>query len=258
MPSQIACQLYTLRDFTKTPKDIAATFVKVKKIGYDAVQGSALGPIPTKELRKILDGEGLAMAATHSSWEQMRDRPQECIDEHVILGCRHTAIGGLPKEYRTADGYARFAKEASGVAKTLKEKGQLTWSYHNHSFEFERFNGRAALEILAAESDPKFFNLEIDTYWVTHGGGDPAAWIRRAKGRIPLVHFKDMIIRNGEKGVEQLYGEVGEGNLNWPEILKACKDSGVQWYIPEQDTCQRDPFDSVAISLRNMKGWGLV
>jgi sugar phosphate isomerase/epimerase len=51
--------------------------------------------------------------------------------------------------------------------------------------------------------------------------------------------------------------EVGEGNLNWPSILDACREAGVQWYIVEQDTCQRSPFESLAISLRNMKKWGL-
>ena len=49
--SQIAAQLYTLRDFTKTPADIASTMKKVKEIGYDAVQCSALGPIEASELK---------------------------------------------------------------------------------------------------------------------------------------------------------------------------------------------------------------
>jgi len=257
MPSRSAAQLYTLRDFLKTPKDIAKSLAKVKKIGFDAVQCSALGPIEKKELRKILDGEGLVCAATHVPWEQVRDNPQQVIEEHAILGCVHTAIGGAPTAVRNAEGYPRFAKEASAAAKVLKEKGTLSWSYHNHSFELERFGPRTALDILIADSDPACVNFELDTYWITHGGGDPAAWIRRVKGRIPLVHFKDMVVRNSDKGTEQLMAEVGEGNLNWPEILKACAEAGVQWYIAEQDVCQRDPFDSLAISLAHMKSWGL-
>jgi len=31
----------------------------------------------------------------------------------------------------------------------------------------------------------------------------------------------------------------------------------VQWYIVEQDVCQRDPFQSIAISLRNLHKMGL-
>ena len=52
---------------------------------------------------------------------------------------------------------------------------------------------------------------------------------------------------------EQYMMEVGEGNLNWPLILKTCKASGVKWYIVEQDTCYRDPFESLGISLKNLK-----
>jgi sugar phosphate isomerase/epimerase len=250
--SQLAAQLYTLRDFTKTPGDIVSTMQKVKQLGYDAVQCSALGSIDAHELKRIVDGEGLTICATHTSYEQMRDDPQGVIDEHNLWGCKHAAIGGLPQTYRNADGFARFAKEASEVAKRLAEGG-LTFSYHNHSFELEKFNGRTGLEILYEESNPKYFHSEIDTYWIQHGGGDSAAWIRRLKGRASLVHLKDMAM----SGSTQLFAEVGEGNLNWPPILGACKEAGVEWYIIEQDRCQRDPFESLGISLRNLKAMGI-
>jgi len=56
---------------------------------------------------------------------------------------------------------------------------------------------------------------------------------------------------------KRVFAEVGEGNLNWPAILEASEAAKVQYYIVEQDTCQRDPMESIAISLRNMKSWGL-
>ena len=111
---QIAAQLYTVREFTKTETDIAETMKKVRQLGYETVQCSALGPIEPAALKNIVDGEGLSIIATHTSYEQMRDEPQSVIDEHQLWGCKHAAIGGLPGEYRTAEGYARFAREASG------------------------------------------------------------------------------------------------------------------------------------------------
>jgi len=258
MDTGIAVQLYTLREFTKTPADISRTLKKVREIGYRAVQCSALGPIEPRELRAILDQEGLFCCATHTAFDKVRDDPQAMIDEHKIIGCPFTAVGSMPASYRTGPGYATFAKEATAVANRLKEGG-LTWGYHNHSFELEKFGGRTGLEIIYAESDPAYVTAELDTYWITHGGGDPAQWIRNLKGRIPLVHLKDMEVRakEGQWHPEQLMAEVGEGNLNWPAILAACKDSGVQWYIVEQDVCQRDPFQSIAISLRNLHKMGL-
>jgi sugar phosphate isomerase/epimerase len=250
--SRIGAQLYTLREFAKTPADIAKMMKKVREIGYEAVQVSGMGPIDAKELKKIVDGEGLYICTTHIPYQKMKDTPEVVIEEHRLWGCKHPAIGGLPTEYRNADGFHKFAKEASEVAKKLAEGG-LTFSYHNHSFELEKFGDKTGLEILRTESDPKLFNLEIDTYWIQHGGGDPAEWVLRCKGRIPLLHLKDMTMR----GSEQLMAEVGEGNLNWPRILQAAKEAGVEWYLVEQDTCQRDPFESLAISLRNLKAMGV-
>jgi sugar phosphate isomerase/epimerase len=248
----IAAQLYTLREFLKTPDDIAKSLKKVREIGYQAVQLSALGPIPPEDLKKILVREGLTVAATHESFERMRDNSAAVLSEHKLYGCEYTAIGSCPKDYRNEEGYRKFAKEASAVAKVLKEGG-LTWGYHNHSFELQKYGGKTGLEILYSESDPKYFTAEIDTYWIQHGGADPALWIRNLSGRLPLLHLKDMVMR----GQEQLMAEVGEGNLNWPSILSAAKDAGVKWYIIEQDICQRDPFESLSISLKNLHKMGL-
>ena len=167
------------------------------------------------------------------------------------MNCEYPGIGGLPGAYRNAEGFVRFAKKRRGRP-PLEEQG-LTFVYHNHSFELEKFGDRTGLQILYEESDPEVFTSEIDTYWIQHGGGDPAWWIRSLKGRAHVVHFKDMTM----KGTTQLFAEVGEGNLNWPAILDACKEAGVRWHIVEQDISQRDPYESLAISLRNLNKMGL-
>jgi len=249
----IAAQLYTVREFMKTPEEIARGLNRVREIGYRAVQVSGIGPIEPAALKRLLDGEGLIMCNTHTAVDRLWNDIQPVIDEHHLWECKHVAIGGLPKEYRLgADGYRRFAREASEVGHKLREAG-LTFSYHNHSFEFEKFDGRTGLDILYSESDPRYLMAEIDTYWVQHGGGDPMAWIRRFSNRMPVVHFKDMVILNGA----QTYAEIGEGNLNWPAIIAACGEVGVEWAAVEQDVCQRDPFESLAISYRNLKAMGL-
>ena len=51
--------------------------------------------------------------------------------------------------------------------------------------------------------------------------------------------------------------EIGEGNLDWPSILTAAQAGGVEWLLVEQDSCyDRSPFDSLAISFRNLKAMG--
>src|ERR1700716_728317 len=86
MPDTVlAAQLYTLRDYLKTPDDIARTLPKVAALGYRAVQLSALGPIDPRELKRILEGAGLTVCATHVSFERLRDDLDAVVEEHRVL-----------------------------------------------------------------------------------------------------------------------------------------------------------------------------
>ena len=110
------------------------------------------------------------------------------------------------------------------------------------------------MDILLTESDPEAFDFEIDTYWVQLGGANPVDWIHKVAGRMKVVHFKDMAVDPDRKPI---MAEVGEGNFNWQAIIDACKETGVEWCAVEQDICSRDPFESLAISLNNLKQFGL-
>ena len=253
----VAAQLYTVRDFCKTTGDFAVSMQKIQAIGYTAVQVSGIGPVPDADVKRICDDLGLKIVITHIGYDRLWKDTDAVIAQHKLWDCQNVAIGSMPGEYRDGEaGFRRFAEEASRVGEKLAEAG-LTFSYHNHSFEFVRYGKRTGLEILFAESDPRYLMGEIDTYWVQHGGGDPAAWIRSLKNRMPVVHFKDMVVVAEGWNVQQIMAEIGEGNLNWPEIIAACREAGVQWYAVEQDICQRDPFESLKISYENLKAMGL-
>ena len=261
MTTQIAAQMYTLREFCKTPADIARSLKRVKQIGYGAVQASGMGPIDASELASILKNEGLICCATHVGLDQMEANATKIIEDHHLWGCEYTAIGGyFPKDGGSDEDWTNFIPRFNSIARTYAGSG-LSIGYHNHSHELVRHfleagkttGGEPVLKTLIKKLDPSIF-MEIDTYWITHGGGDPVQWIELCKGRIPCVHLKDMAI-TGKR--EQLMAEVGEGNLNFPAIIKACKGAGTKWFIVEQDVCQRDPFESLKISLQNVKALGL-
>ncbi|OIN96499.1 xylose isomerase [Candidatus Desantisbacteria bacterium CG1_02_38_46] len=258
--SKIGVQLYTLRDYTKTPSDIAQTLKKVREMGYEVVEVSALGPIDPKELRKILNSEGLYACSTHAGYDTIVKETGKVIEEHKILGAPHVVCPGLPGELHNADGYKKVAQELTRAGEILN-KEKLILSYHNHGIEFEKYaevgsvrGDKLGIEILFGESDPRYLKAELDTYWVQYGGADPAQWCLKLKNRLPLLHCKDM----GIKENKPIMMEVGEGNLNWKAIFEVCKKAGVEWYLVEQDICQRDPFESLKISLDNMKKMNLM
>ena len=252
MDTFLAAQMYSVREFMKTPKDMATSLARIKKVGYDAVQLSGQGPVEPADMRKMLDDNGLLACATHISFDQMQHNLKEVIERHHLWETQYVGVGAMPDSYRQdADGYKRFAQEASEIALQLQDEG-LTFVYHNHQFEFTRFGSLTGMDILLRESHPAF-EFELDTYWAQTGGGDPAAWIDKLAYRMSVIHFKDMRIVGGQPE----FAEIGEGNLNWPAILGACEDAGLEWYIIEQDDCPGDPFDSLALSLRNLRGMGV-
>jgi len=240
--NQVALQLYTLRDFLKTPADIAATLKRVRAIGYPAVQLSGMGPIAEEELVKILAGENLVCCATHEPGEEILNKPRQVVERLGKLGCKITAYpwpAGV--DFSTLDSVKQFCRQLNAAGKVLHDAGQIL-CYHNHHIEFRRVSGRTVLEIIFAETDPRYLRGEPDTYWVQHGGGDPVDWCDRLKGRLPIIHLKDYTVLPDNKVT---YSEIGNGNLNFKRIIAAAEAAGCQWFCVEQDTCPGDPFESV-------------
>ncbi len=265
--SVLAAQLFTIRDFTQTRADFAESMRKIREIGYRVVQMSSVGDIGNAFIKSVCDDNGLAICNTHVAVDQLQNDIEAVIAQHELWDCRHVAIGGMPLEFRDSEaGFRSFAAIANGIGERLADAG-LTFSYHNHSFEFIKFGDRSALDIFFDETDPRYVRAELDTYWIQHGGADPIAWIDRMAGRMPVIHLKDMVmlpppsksppIKRGDLRPQQAMAEVGEGNLNFPGILEACQRAGVEFYAVEQDICQRDPFESLAISFRNLRAMGL-
>ncbi len=129
---QVAIQLYTLRDFTKTPKDIAATMKKVREIGYEAVQASAMGPIPEEELLKILAGEGLTLCATHEPSDLILDEPERVAERLTKLNCKYTAYPH-PKDIDLGSESAveQWLNRLNHAGKILHEAGRRLFTIAN-------------------------------------------------------------------------------------------------------------------------------
>lgn len=262
-PSQIAAQMYTIREHTRTASDLAESLKKLSAIGYEAVQFSAIGAmggetpeVSPAEARKMLDDNGLRCVATHRNWDDLVNRTDAEIALHHTLGCDFTAIGGLPGRYseQGAAGFRQFVQEATPIIATLKAAG-IRWGYHNHDHEFVRIlepdtKSRTRYDIFIDEGGADFL-LEIDVYWAIHAGVSPERLFERCAGRVPVIHIKDkeVVPKAGP-----IMAAIGEGNMDWEHILPACAAAGVQVYAVEQDICPRDPFDCLKSSFEYLTG----
>jgi sugar phosphate isomerase/epimerase len=246
---RIALQLWTLRDHLKTEDDVARTFTRVREIGYEHVQLSGLGPIAAARVKQLADAAGLGICATHEDGREIVEQPSKVADRLSALGCRFTAYPSPHVPLDTLDQVFALADDLSRAGEVLRSRGQLL-TYHNHATEFRKLGGKAILDWLYERADPIMLHGELDTYWVQAGGGDPAGYCARLSGRLPLLHLKDYAITAEN---DPITAALGEGNLNFPTILREADSAACEWYIVEQDRCLTDPFEEIATSLRYLK-----
>ncbi|MCL2649375.1 MAG: hypothetical protein FWD61_20680, partial [Phycisphaerales bacterium] len=63
------------------------------------------------------------------------------------------------------------------------------------------------------------------------------------KGRMKCLHCKDVIPGVASEPHGGKLVALGQGKVNWQEVLAAARETGVEWYIYEQDRGDGSPFD---------------
>ncbi len=266
MSGKIAAQLYSIREFTTNRRDLEASVEKIKSIGYEGVQFSAVAAVEgpdadtsPRDARAILDDNGLKCVGAHSRWAALRDETHREIEFLEALGCSYVAIGSLADEYDPyeADSYSRFVDDSAAVIEELKSSN-ISFGYHNHAHEFMRsVPGGATYYDTLIDRGGEGMLLEFDVYWAAFAGVDPASIFARIHGRATYVHAKDMEVILPEVGgrATPFYAPVGEGNLDWDSIIPAARAAGTEFWIVEQDAARRDMFDCLRSSYEFLAQW---
>ncbi|MHC4884474.1 MAG: sugar phosphate isomerase/epimerase family protein [Planctomycetota bacterium] len=254
-PMRLGVQLYTLREYMQTPKQMATTLKKVAKMGYTQVQISGIGPVDALDFKKMLDDAGLVATGHHCGMADLRSDLIGLIDKLHAWNVDYTAVAYLaPEDRKNAAGYRARGKEMAKFGAELRKEG-VALQYHNHAFELHRYKDKTGLDLIYENSDRKTLQAEIDTYWISAGGADPIQWIESMKGRMDQIHFKDGVMLNDQFTI----CEVGQGNLNWKGIIAASKAIGVKTAFVEQDVCPvtKNPFKSLKMSYDFLRSKGL-
>lgn len=243
-PDQIALQLYTVRALAAI--DLPGTLRAVAAAGYRAVELAGLPETAPGELARLLHDTGLRVVAAHEGLEGLRADADAVAARLAEVGCPRVIVPWMDEgDRRTADDVRRFAADLGRFAWGFADVG-IRLGYHNHAFEFEPLEGTTIWDILLGEL-PGEVEIELDVYWAAVGGRDPAAEIRATAGRVRLLHMKDRAA-----GPEPRDAPAGEGTLPFPDIIRAGRAAGVEWYIVEQDE-PRDPLDDATRSLRYLE-----
>ncbi|WP_105616150.1 sugar phosphate isomerase/epimerase family protein [Vallitalea okinawensis] len=247
---KIAAQLYTIRDYIQSKEDMDQSFTKIKAMGYDVVQMSGMGVVDDEKatyIKELAEKHGLEICVTHMSYDQLINDLDNVIKYHQMWNCKYVGIGSMPNELRSIEGYYTFIKEANQIGEKLASF-DMKFVYHNHRFEYEKYDGKSGMEILL-EGFNEHVQFLLDLYWVQAGGASPVAWINKLAGKLDIVHFKDM----GVKDNENYFAEVGTGNLEWSAIIDACEKAGVKYAAVERDSGDVGAFETLALSRKYLK-----
>ncbi|WP_405100037.1 sugar phosphate isomerase/epimerase family protein [Oceanobacillus sp. FSL H7-0719] len=239
----IGLQMFTLHE--ESSKDFVGTLKKVAEIGYQGVEFAGYGDLTAKELKKVLDDLELKAASSHvplTTLELDLELDQVIEYQHEI-GSKHLVCPFLLPNRRREQDYDDLIPILNRIGKKCYEEG-ITFVYHNHDFELVPLsNGKKPLELLFEETNPEWVQTELDIYWLTRAGEDPAEWVKRYNNRTPLIHLKDMTT-DGEK----FFAELGTGGVDLDGVLRQGSESNTKWWIVEQDQSKRSPFESIQIS----------
>lgn len=252
MDNRIGAQFYTLRKFCKTLEEFDESCRKVSEIGYKVVQLSGIGDFTGEEVKTVLDKYGLICACTHRGQDKFLEHLDEEIEFHKTIGCKVCGLGVMPGLNASMETVEKFAKDFGPVCEKLAEHN-LIFAYHNHGFEFVKRNGRFAFDEILERMPYDNFKLILDVYWLASVGLNPAKFIVEHRNKIACLHFKDLKVVGHE---EQTYAEVGQGNLDWDEIIAAAKECSAEFALVEQDKCDGDPFESLKASYEYLKEKG--
>ena len=257
----LALQLYTIRDAMTL--DVPGSLKQVSDIGFKYLELAGYGErkfygMEPTDFKKLVNDLGMEILSSHTNVEAegiTLENAKIMAEDHAKLGVKYCVQPWVVPEARTVDSYKKMVQDWNTVGKIMKEQG-IQFGYHNHNFEFENLNGTVPFfDIIMADLDKEII-IELDLFWTTKAGHNPIDIFNKYPGRFHLFHMKDMYTQEAPYFTtdgEDDFAPVGEGVINFKEILAAKDVAGLKYMIVEQDaTKDGKPFDAIKTSMANL------
>jgi len=262
---KLGYQLFSIRD--EMAKDPIATLKALKKMGYEDFETYGYEPdkelfygYPSAEFKKILEDLELTTSSGHYGFSSYLSQSEDnlkwfvdqCIKGAKALNMSYITWPWLAPEQRTIDTFKLLSHKLNIIGEQVTAAG-LGFAYHNHGFEFLDHNGETGYDIILKETDPALVKLQIDMYWVMHSSNfTPKELIKNQPKRYVMWHIKDM------DKISRDYTELGNGSIDYVDLLPDPKESGLEFYFIEQGgnyahNSMKSAADSAAYFKRNLQ-----
>ncbi len=250
---KVGIQLYGVKH--TMAKDFEGTLAAIAEMGYEYVEFAGYHGKSAEELKAVLDKYGLKCISVHQGLDFYDDDPVGKMNFLKTFGVKYSIIPWYNKDLLAgSEKWPETAEKFRAAARMLYENGMLL-GYHNHDFEFKKFDGKYLHDYICEAIPEEMFEPQFDTCWVHYAGIDPVKKLREFAGRVTVVHLKDFVCKNlaagpvyalidtdgnakgggdrTESGFE--YRPLGQGLQDVRAILEACEECGTEYIIVEQD-----------------------
>lgn len=246
-------QLFSVRDVL--PKDPKGVMTQLAQMGYkqfesfSGAQGFLWGMQP-KEIKSFLDGLGVKMVSTHFNYRAEADKPDEL--KKSIEMAHDAGLSYLLCPYigpqKTWDDWKKIADQFNTVGAEVNKAG-LKFGYHNHDYSFRPLDGKLPQEYLLANTDPKHVMFELDLCWIDVAGVNTEEHLKKYGKRYELCHVKDYTVKDGKP----VQNDIGKGNVDFKKTLRIAMNSGIKYYLVEQEEYPESSLASLKNDAEYMK-----
>ena len=128
----VGLQLWTVREECK--KDFAGTIAKVAKMGYNGVEFAGFYEKSAKDVRKMLDDNGLQCCGSHTAFDLLSNEKMAATMEYNrVIGNKFVIVPWLDrKQLKTKADWLAKAKTFNELADKTRAEG-VHIGYHAHA-----------------------------------------------------------------------------------------------------------------------------
>ena len=247
----VALQLYSIRDYIRK-NGIEKALADVAAIGYKGVEFAGYWGKNAKQLKKILDDNGLVACGTHVGRGDFGpDKVKATCEFNLEFG--NTTIicpggGNFPGKGQNLDDFLKMLVEYYNKAAVDAAKFGCKIGLHNHTGEFDRKlkDGTTYWDYFFSNTT-KNVCMQQDVGWTTCAGYDPCEQYVKYPGRSPSLHAKENGMGKGVKKFDAILGQPGQPGakgVDWDKLFKAADKDGVKWWVVE---CERHAGSLAAV-----------
>ena len=234
---KIGIQVSSFRPVLTTEDEVALAFRRMKSMGCDTVQIQWIDPAVSVDfIAETLKNTGIISVSVQDFYETIRENKDYYYTLNGATGGTWICVSRIPERLKTREGLDDYVAELRAMASELGALGQKL-CFHPVSGDFGPIDGLDPVDYLL-EAMPELM-ICADLYHLNKSGKDMCAWLRRYRGRVCMVHFKDS---RTVDGVEELV-PAGQGDTDWRGVVETCMETGVAYAFAEQERWQGDPFD---------------